>query len=196
MCAIKIIEYINFNDRLPSNHSFCTTAVDGQYLSVYDTSTNTIYKDRKKYFLNDLLSRAIDAQETLYTKFKKTFTNDKKQQIEDGISALKRIRDSDFNNKMLLEITKKLNLLSYNKRTMIQGTWNNILKGDEEDDHNFLNELNIPTATMPTDPIMLQFLQELEAEDVLEYSDESEDEKHQLIPTKCIKIKKPNHIEL
>ena len=194
MGAIKIIEYINFNDRLPSNHSFCTTAIDGQYLSVYDTTTNTVYKDRKKYFLNDLLTRAIEAQETLYTKFKKNFTSDKKQQIEEGILALKRIRDSDFNNKMLQEITKKLNLLSYNKRTMIQGTWNNILNGDEEDDHNFLNELNTPASIMPTDPIMLQFLHELEDAEIEDL--ESENEKPQLIPSKCIKIKKSNHIEL
>ncbi len=180
----KTVEYVYFNERIPSNHSFCTTAIDSQYLSVYDTESNKIIKDRKKYFLNDVLTRAIDIQETLYNKFKTKFSPLKKSQIEDNIKNLKRIRDSDYNDKILQEMTKKLNLLTYNKRNIVQNTWDNIDELTEPDDFNFLKDLENPTDNHIT----------------FNHSDsESEDEKPQLIPSKqprLITNKKPKDIEL
>ena len=181
----KTVEYVYFNERIPSNHSFCTTAIDSQYLSVYDTESNKIIKDRKKYFLNDVLTRAIDIQETLYNKFKTKFSPLKKSQNEDNIKNLKRIRDSDYNDKILQEMTKKLNLLTYNKRNIVQNTWDNIDDLTEPDDFNFLKDLENPTDNNIT----------------FNHSDsESEDEKPQLISSKQPKLitnkKSPKDIEL
>ena len=133
--VIKLIEFVNFNERLPSNHNFCTTALDSPYLSTYNTETNTIDKDRKKYFFDELFSKAIERQEILYNKNKNIFSSDKRTQIEDNISNLKKISNYDFNNKIVKEIMKKLNLLSYNKRNIVQKTWKNDPNEDTDDEY-------------------------------------------------------------
>jgi hypothetical protein len=140
--VIKLIELLNFNERLPSNHSFCTTALESSYLSTYNTKTNTIDKDRKKYFFDELFTKAVERQEILYTNNKNKFKSSKRKQIEDNIENLKAIKNSDFNNKIIKELMKKLNLLTYNKRTVIQNTWSNNNNSDSDDDDYFKNLMN------------------------------------------------------
>ena len=60
------VKTINFNERLPSNHSFCTTNLDSAYLSVYDTNESKIKKDRKKYFFEEIISKSVLRMEELY----------------------------------------------------------------------------------------------------------------------------------
>lgn len=137
--VIKLIELVNFNERLPLNHSFCTTALDSQYISTYNSETKSIDKDRKKYFFDDIFSKAIERQEILYKNNKNKFEYTKRKQIEENIEFLKKIKNSDFNNKILKEFMKKLNLLTYNKRIMVQNTW---LKDQPEHDNYFLELAN------------------------------------------------------
>jgi hypothetical protein len=124
---IKFVQHLNFNARLPSNHNFCTTSLDGQYLSIYNTDKPNIgqLKERKKYFFEDLLHRSVNRMEQLYNKNKKNFPNKKQKQIEEDIETLKTIRDKDMNDILLREMLKKLNLLSYNYKEIILNTWNN-----------------------------------------------------------------------
>ncbi len=140
--VIKLIELLNFNERLPSNHSFCTTALESSYLSTYNTKTNTIDKDRKKYFFDELFTKAVERQEILYKNNKNKFKSSKRKQIEDNIENLKAIKNSDFNNKIIKELMKKLNLLTYNKRTVVQNTWSNNNNSDSDDDDYFKNLMN------------------------------------------------------
>ena len=177
--VIKLIEFVNFNERLPSNHSFCSTALDSPYLSTYNIETNTIDKDRKKYFFDDLFSRAVERQEILYKNNKTKFTSEKRKQIEDNIENLKKIRNYDFNNKIVKEIMKKLNLLSYNKRNIIRNTWFNNNEDEDTDDEYFaklveedikeieyvevydngisyLKSINIESSEMDKEPLILK----------------------------------------
>jgi hypothetical protein len=48
--VIKLIELVNFSDNKPQNHSFCSTALESPYLSYYNTDTNSVNKERKRYF--------------------------------------------------------------------------------------------------------------------------------------------------
>lgn len=116
---------MNFNSRLPSNHNFCTTSLEGQYLSVYNTENSEQIKERKKYFFEDLLSRSVSRMEMLYKKNKSKFKKDKQLKIEEDIITLKDIRDRDMNDVLLREMLKKLNLLSYNYKETVMKTWNN-----------------------------------------------------------------------
>jgi hypothetical protein len=122
---VKFIQHMNFNSRLPSNHNFCTTSLDGQYLNIYNTDKSEQQKERKKYFFEDLLSRSIGRMELLYTKYKNNFSKKKQQKIEEDITTLKIIRDRDMNDNLLREMLKKLNLLSYNYKETVLKTWNN-----------------------------------------------------------------------
>lgn len=138
--VIKLIEFVNFNERLPENHSFCTTALESPYLSTYNTETNTVDKDRKKYFFDELFVKALERQEILYKNNKTKFNPDKRKQIEENILNLKKIKDYSFNHKIVKELMKKLNLLTYNKCNIIQKTWRN--DPDEDTDDDYFAKLN------------------------------------------------------
>ena len=132
--VIKLIEHLNFNERKPENHSFCSTALESPYLSFYNTETNTINKERKKYFYEDIICKHIANHEILYSKFKHKFNLTKRKQIEENIYNLKQIRDNSYNNKIMHEIIRKLNLVSYNNRELIQDTWNGKTYENESDE--------------------------------------------------------------
>ena len=121
--VIKFIQHLNFNERLPSNHNFCTTSIDGHYLHIYNTDQLTKECDRKKYFFEELLGRSIYKMEQLYAKYKSNFNKTKQMQIEDDINTLKIIKSKDMNDKLLKEMLKKLNLLSYNYKKIVLDTW-------------------------------------------------------------------------
>ncbi len=122
---IKFIQVLNFNERLPSNHNFCSTSLEGQYLKIYNTDKSNEENERKKYFFEDLLSRSVNKMEELYKKYKNKFNKNKQSQIEDDIQTLKDIKNKDMNDSLLKEMLKKLNLLSYNYKEIVLNTWNN-----------------------------------------------------------------------
>ena len=57
--------------------------------------------------------------EQLYAKYKFNFNETKQMQIEDDINTLKIIKSKDMNDKLLKEMLKKLNLLSYNYKKIV-----------------------------------------------------------------------------
>jgi hypothetical protein len=126
------IELLNFNDRLPENHSYCTTSLESKFLSVYNSETNKIEKDRKKYFFDKLLGTTVDRIQILYNTNKTKFTKIKQKQIEENIKHLKSFKNYDFNNKILKEMINKMNLVTYNKKSIVQKTWHE--DSDSEDD--------------------------------------------------------------
>ena len=114
--VIKLIELVNFNECKPENHSFCSTALESPYLSFYNTDTNTVNKERKRYFFEEVICKSIQNHEILYGKFKNKFNSIKRKQIEDNIYNLKKIKENSFNSKIIGEMIRNLNLLSYNNR--------------------------------------------------------------------------------
>jgi hypothetical protein len=126
------IELLNFNERLPENHSYCTTSLESKFLSVYNSETNKIEKDRKKYFFDKLLNTTVDRIQILYNSNKTKFTKIKQKLIEDNIKKLKTFKNYDFNNKILKEMINKMNLVTYNKKSIVQKTWHE--DSDSEDD--------------------------------------------------------------
>ena len=97
--VIKLIELVNFNEYKPENHSFCSTALESPYLSFYNTDTNTVNKERKRYFFEEVICKSIQNHEILYSKFKNKFNSSKRKQIEENIYNLKKIRENSFNSK-------------------------------------------------------------------------------------------------
>ena len=135
--VVKLIELVNFNENKPENHSFCSTALESPYLSFYNTDTNTVNKERKRYFFEDVICKSIQNHEILYSKFKNKFNSSKRKQIEDNIYNLKKIRENSFNSKIIGEMIRNLNLLSYNNRDLVQDTWLG-KKYDYESDEEFM----------------------------------------------------------
>ncbi len=100
------IKKINFNKNLPSNHSFCTTNLEGPYLSVYDSNQLKITKDRKKYFFEQLFTKAVKKMKELYGINKEHFNKNKQQQIEDTLQRLVELQNMDMNTKIYKEMIK------------------------------------------------------------------------------------------
>jgi len=123
--VVSLIKYINFNERLPSNHSFCSSSLEGKYLLTFNSEEAKVESTRKKYFYQELLSSAVTKMELLYNKCKKKFSKDKQTRIEDTIARLKDIKERDFNDKILREIKIQLIQLSYNCRNTVLNTWDN-----------------------------------------------------------------------
>jgi hypothetical protein len=121
--VIKLIELVNFSENKPENHSFCSTALESPYLSFYNTDTKSVNKERKRYFFEEVICKSIQNHEILYSKFKNKFNSVKRKKIEDNITNLKKIKENSFSSKIMDEIIRNLNLLSYNKRDLIQDTW-------------------------------------------------------------------------
>ncbi len=138
--VVKLIELINFNESKPENHSFCSTALESPYLSFYNTDTNTVNKERKRYFFEEVICKSIQNHEILYGKFKNKFNSIKRKQIEDNIYNLKKIKENSFNSKIIGEMIRNLNLLSYNNRDLIQDTWTG-RKYEHESDEEFMEML-------------------------------------------------------
>ena len=159
------IELLNFNERLPENHSYCTTSLESKFLSVYNSETNKIEKDRKKYFFDKLLNTTVDRIQILYNSNKTKFTKIKQKLIEDNIKKLKTFKNYDFNNKILKEMINKMNLVTYNKKSIVQKTWHE--DSDSEDD--FQKDLN-------KDETKAEFYKKIEMKEKLALENQSSDE--------------------
>ena len=62
----KFIELVNFNERLPENHSFCMTDLKSKYVSSYDNATKKIKKNRKTYHFDQLFNNAAKQIKKIY----------------------------------------------------------------------------------------------------------------------------------
>ena len=122
---VSFIKFINFNERLPNNHSFCAKSLEGKYLLSYNTEEEKIESVRKKYFYHELLNNSVEKMEILYKSCKNNFTKKKQLKVENTIQSLKEIKDRDLSNKVLKEIKNKLIEISYNRRETVLNTWDN-----------------------------------------------------------------------
>jgi len=61
----SIIKVMNFNEKIPDNHIFCCTSLEGKYFNVYNTDTKQIDKINKNKFNNTLLVESINKLEYL-----------------------------------------------------------------------------------------------------------------------------------
>jgi hypothetical protein len=119
----SMIEYLNFNERLPENHSFCTTNLESGFMSVYNTDKQTIEKDRKKYLFDKILNNSIDKYQILYNHYKIKFDSKRQKEIDKKLLNIIQLRDSFMNDKIKKEVFKKINLISYNNKDVVKKTW-------------------------------------------------------------------------
>jgi len=120
--VIKVIEYLNFNEKMPENHTFCSTSLNDKHISVMNTETLTVEKKLKNEFIEQLILPGINKVKILYNKIKgkhpkKTIY---KKKIDELVSHL------IINNKGRKVFVEAVNLLTYNNRHKIMTTWEQI----------------------------------------------------------------------
>ena len=126
-CLIALVDYVNFNEKYPENHSFCTTALNDKYISTINTETLTIEKQRKKDFFDLMLTNSLKVINVLYDKLKSK-KNPKALKYKENIDKL-----TDFvvvNNKGKKAYVEMMNTLSFNKRHLTQTTWDQLLNNE------------------------------------------------------------------
>jgi hypothetical protein len=117
---IKLIEFINFNNAHPQNHTFCTTSLNNKYTSVLNTETNTIEKHRKVDIYDKVLFYALNHIDMLKDKI---IDKKKRKRFNKKILELEKNIYGDVKYKKIF--IEQLNALSYNKRNIINNTWDN-----------------------------------------------------------------------
>jgi hypothetical protein len=121
--VMNLIDLLNFNENNPEDHSINNTAFESAYLSIFNSDTKKIDKERKRYFFESIICKNIQNHEFLFNKYKDRLDKDKISKIEETIAVLKKIKDESFSSKIMLEMIRNLNILSYNKREIVQKTW-------------------------------------------------------------------------
>jgi hypothetical protein len=156
--VVTYVEKINFNERLPSNHSFCSTNLDSAYLSVYDIDKSKVTKDRKKYFFEEVISKSVSKMEELYKINKIHFKPERQKHIEETLISLNDLKNMDMSKKILKEMIKKLNILSYNENDIVKNTWlkkddngNSIIKGKNYIPQTLDEDLEMETESSDSD---------------------------------------------
>ncbi len=161
-CLIALVDYVNFNEKYPENHSFCTTALNDKYISTINTETLTIEKQRKKDFFDLMLTNSLKVINVLYDKLKNK-KNPKAIKYKENIDKL-----ADFvvvNNKGKKAYVEMMNTLSFNKRHLTQTTWDQLLNNE-----------------IPPKPI-IEYKEESKLEDKIQKTNVLTKSKFKLIPT-------------
>lgn len=119
-CLVYMVELLNFNEKIPENHSFCTTALNDKYISTLNTETLMVEKKRKKDFFDLMLNNGLKNIKALYDKlkYKKTPKALKFKQTIDNLTEYVVI-----NHKGKKAYVEMMNTLSFNKRHITQSTW-------------------------------------------------------------------------
>ena len=129
MCN-KQIELKNLNPKREENHSFCAINRDGGNILTCNTDDNNIKHERKKYFLEEVISNSIKDTEILYLKNKNLFNKNDQKRIEENIESLKEHYIEGRKSSIYRELIHDLNLRIYNNRGIILKTWEKVFGKD------------------------------------------------------------------
>lgn len=113
---ISLIEYLNFNERLPQNHNFYVSAINDKHVNTIDSKTNTIIKKSKKDLFDEILFNHMNKLEKI--------SKDDKQFPQ----ILEKLKSFIYLKQGKKEFINQLNMLSYNKRNIIINTWNKLIE--------------------------------------------------------------------
>lgn len=115
---IKLIEFINFNKNYPQNHTFCTTNLNNNFVSVMNTDKNKIETHRKVDVYDNVLSYALRHIKLLRTKI---INRRKRKMFKEKISELENNIFGEIKYKKI--VVDQLKSLSYNNRDIVEKTW-------------------------------------------------------------------------
>ncbi len=122
---IKLAEHLNFNERLPENHNFCSTSLEGKYVQTYNTKLLKHEPKLKKYFFAEIILMFIKYLQELYKDIKNKIPKKKQQQVEDCLEILNTMQNRKPNDKVFNGLIKELIGLSYNRKDIVLDTWEN-----------------------------------------------------------------------
>ena len=115
---IKLIEFINFNKNHPQNHTFCTTNLNNNYVSVMNADKNKIETHRKVDVYDKVLSYALRHIKLLRNKI---IDKKKRKIFREKIFELEQNIFGEVKYKKI--VVEQLKSLSYDNRDIVEKTW-------------------------------------------------------------------------
>jgi len=117
---------------LPNNHSFCSTALNSPYVSVYDKFTNKVNKEKKAHLFKELIDTSIIKIQDIFNNNKKKMKEKEKKIIEEDLKEYMDVNKIILNDKYKKNIYSSINLTSYNKKDIILNTWDKVKNTNNE----------------------------------------------------------------
>jgi len=132
-CLYHAIKYVNFNDKIPENHNFYNSSLEGKYINVFNNDNNEIEKKNKKDFFDTILLSSINIMNMLYDKIKDDLSKKKQLKLINMMDDIKNIAYLDNSKKIYIT---NFNEISYNNKKIIKKTWNKKLNDLEISENN------------------------------------------------------------
>jgi hypothetical protein len=101
-CLYHAIKYVNFNEKIPENHNFYNSSLEGKYINVFNNDNNEIEKKNKKDFFDNILLSSINITNLLYDKFKNELSKKKQLKLSNMIKEIENIAHLDNNKKLYI----------------------------------------------------------------------------------------------
>ena len=136
-CLYHAIKYVNFNDKIPENHNFYNSSLEGKYINVFNNDNNEIEKKNKKDFFDSILLSSINITNLLYDKFKCDLSKKKQIKLQNMIKEIENIVYLDNNKKLYIT---NFNEISYNNKKIVKNTWNKKINDLEFSEENLDEE--------------------------------------------------------
>ena len=151
----KLIEFLNFNERLKQNHSFCLDKINEAYVSVYNTNEHQIDVERKKYFLSDMIAHSTQKLELLYKMNYRNLNSQTRKIFEEKIEFLEGLITANYNDPLVQEHIRQLAIISHNKKNIVRKTWDEVLSHSKEDIIEYKNQLEKEKEKIESKPIII-----------------------------------------
>jgi hypothetical protein len=126
---------------LKENHSFCVSNLNGEYAKIFDSENNENIK-MKKYLFDEIFTLMINKIKLLYSKYKKKlFEVPKQKEIQEKIKALESMQNERLPT--YKSYLKLINVLAYNKKDIVNDTWEKIRNNKQKIKDEKLDKMNI-----------------------------------------------------
>ena len=134
---IACIKKLNFNKKLPQNHSFCTTTLEGKHFTRINHKTQQPEKVNKTDFIGEVMLSALKFIEkiSLMIEFNENEFADKiNPELQQKIQDILNNQNKFFETKNKRAFFNCINEISYNCKNIILDTWKLIQPVEEESD--------------------------------------------------------------
>lgn len=140
---LYITKLLNFNENFPENHSFCTTSLEGNYVTVYNKDKNILEKKNKNDFYDLVLLNSINKLNDLIFHLEFTDDIEKKNLGKKYIAKLENILNNSeyiYSKRHKKVYKTNINQISYNKKNTVLNTWRKKLSEKAITENNNLAE--------------------------------------------------------
>ncbi len=140
---ITCIKKLNFNKKLPENHSFCNTSLEGNYFTTINIKTKKPEKISKKDLTCKLLNSSLKFIEdvALTIEFDEDFKQKVHKEYQEKIQYILDNKHKFYEKKNINLFFDSINSMSYNYKDLILSTWE-ILQTQPTDNNSDSNSEN------------------------------------------------------